>query len=114
MNDKQKELHRILKRVVSCCTMEMSDGSSINGDDITGKLRTCNAVMTRCILVAHLLMAGYSVNTVAQFLNRSVSGIHYLQNLDRHYMNTSRAYRIASKEVTRLGREEDATSSECL
>lgn len=102
MNDKQRELYRMLRIVVSCCVTEMPGGSSVSCEDIMGRPRTGNAVMTRCILVRRLLTAGYSVATVAQFLGRSAASIRYMLNLDRDFLRTSRAYRIATEEVSRL------------
>lgn len=55
MNDKEKELWRVIDNVVKCCAMEMPDGSlSITREDVLGKSRAENLVMTRCMVVEQM------------------------------------------------------------
>lgn len=104
MNNKQTELYRILDNVVKCCATQVDDTGklSVTKDDVLGKSRTENIVMTRCILVSQIIGAGYSVTTVAQLLHRTVPAIRHLINLGYQYRKTSRAYRIADAEATIL------------
>lgn len=101
MNNKSKELYNILNIVVECCAFQISeDGTmSITKDDILGKSRAENVVMTRCILVHQLIDAGYSITTCAQLLNRTIPAIRHLITLGYDYLKTSKAYRIANAEV---------------
>lgn len=48
MNDKEKYLHKILDAVVESCSY-IGGRFSITKEDILGKSRNENAVMTRCI-----------------------------------------------------------------
>lgn len=52
MNDKEKELYRVIDNVVKCYAIELPDGTlSISREDVLGKSRAENIVMTRCIVV---------------------------------------------------------------
>lgn len=79
MNDKERELWRIIDNVVACCTMTNTDGTStITKEDILGKSRAENIVMARCMVVEQMLHAGFSVTTVSIILNRSVQAVRHL------------------------------------
>lgn len=106
-NNKGRMIFRIVDIVVRCCATEIADGVyTVTTKDILGKSRTENAVMSRCILATQLTYAGYSVSTIAQLLGRTPASIRHMRDLDRQYMQTSRAYRIASAEATILCRKE--------
>lgn len=106
LNNKEKELYRIVDVVVRCCATEIEDGEpSISREDVLGKSRAENLVMTRCILASQILHAGYSVTTAAGLLRRSVPAVRNMLRMDRNYYDTSRAYRIASAEATLLCRD---------
>lgn len=65
MNDKEKELYRVIDNVVKCCAIELPDGTlSINREDVLGKSRAENLVMTRAMVVEQMLHAGFSVMTI--------------------------------------------------
>lgn len=102
MNDKERELYRIVDNVVRCCTTEIDGEMSVNRDAVLGKSRAENLVMTRCILASQLVYAGYSVTTTALLMRRSVPAVRNMLKMDRCYRETSRAYRIASAEATLL------------
>lgn len=103
MNAKEFELRRIMAIVVDCCsTLDNENKTSITTKDIIGKVRTENAVMSRCIFVSQAIKAGYSVSTVAFILKRTRQAIRYLKRLGDELRQTSRAYRIAEKEITLL------------
>lgn len=66
MNDKEKELYRIIDNVVNCCSIELRDGNrSITREDVLGKYRAENIVMTRCIVVEQMLHVGFSITTIS-------------------------------------------------
>ena len=107
MNDKEKLLYAILDNTISCCELEVSGTGtlSITREDVLGKSRAENLVMTRCILAAQLVHAGYSITTIAGLLNRSIPAVRHLVRMDRDYIDTSRAYRIASAQATLLNKD---------
>lgn len=107
MNDKETELYRIVECVVGCCATQVdADGTmSVTVDDVLGKSRAENVLMTRCILVGEIVGAGYSVTTAAQLLHRTPQAVRHLQELGYQYHRSSRAYRIAEAEAVLLCRK---------
>lgn len=99
MNNKQKELDRLVDIAVNCCTTEINGKRSVKREDVLGTCRCENVVMTRCILIAIILHSGYSISTAAFILNRTEQGIKHLEKLHDNYAKTSRAYRIALAEA---------------
>lgn len=52
MNKKEQAIWEILDNVIKCCAMTNPDGTpSITREDILGKSRVENLVMTRCMIV---------------------------------------------------------------
>lgn len=104
MNKKQQELQRIAKIVIDCCAMEIDDEgqTNITMKDVTGKSRRIDLVMTRCILAAKILANGFSIETIAKLLNRSVSAVRHLLKLEYGFKKTSKAYNIANREVDEI------------
>lgn len=102
MNDKATYLYKIAELVVNACATQVNnDGKmSVTIDDVMGKSREENAVMTRCILVSLIIAEGYSVSTLAQLLNRTPHAIRNLIAKASDYQFSSRAYRIANAEAT--------------
>lgn len=101
MNNKESELYRILDIVIECCATKVDDDRlSITREDVLGKSRSENVVMTRCILVSQIIGSGYSTTTAAQLLHRDTHTIRHLLELDYKYLSTSKAYRIAHAEAT--------------
>lgn len=102
MNNKQNYLHKITDIVVGCCASRIDDTGvmSITREDVLGKSREENVVMTRCILVMLILGEGYSVSTLAQMLHRTPHAIRNLQSKGCDYLRASRAFRIANAEAT--------------
>lgn len=111
MNDKETMLYRIVDVVVSCCAMQVDDDGtmSLTREDVLGKSKEENVVMTRCILAMCIISAGYSVTTVAQLLHRTPQSIRHLINLGHNYYKTSRAFRIANAEATIKLKDVEAT-----
>lgn len=55
MNDKEKELWRVIDNVIKCCAIELPSGElSITREDVLGKSRAENLVMTRCMVVEQM------------------------------------------------------------
>lgn len=102
MNNKELELYRILDIVVACCATDIDDKGtkSITKEDVLGKSRKENAVMTRAMFVSQVIDAGYSITTIAQLLDRTETAIRHLFKINIDYYKTSRAYRIAHAEST--------------
>lgn len=105
MNDKGSELYRILDNVVKSCTIELEGVVTATKEDVLGKSRLENVVMTRCILVHQIISAGYTTTTAAILLHRTPHAVRHLLELADNYMKTSRAYRIANAEATILCRD---------
>lgn len=106
MNDKEKELWRVIDNVVKCCAITDNNGTlNITREDVLGKSRAENLVMTRCMVVEQMLHAGFSITTIATILNRTVPAIRHLQKLAYQYLSTSRAYRLATAEATLLNKD---------
>lgn len=102
MNNKEKELYKLVDIAVECCATQIDETGtmSVTREDVLGKSRCENVVMTRCILTCIILHAGYSKTTVAQLLNRTIPAIRHLENLSDSYLKSSRAFRIAMAEAT--------------
>ena len=100
MNNKEKLMYMIIDTVVDCCSIEVKGIKSVTSEQVVGKSRAENVVMTRCIVAQQLVNAGYSMTTVVAVLNRSVHGIRHLIQVSDQYMHTSRAYRLAMAQAT--------------
>lgn len=113
MNNKEQELNRIVDYVVDCCATQVDDNGtmSLTREDVLGRSRAENIVMTRCILIQQILSAGYSTTTAAQLLHRTPHAIRHLLEVGVQYEKTSRAYRIANAEATMKCRELTAIAS---
>lgn len=106
MNDKEKEIYRVIDNVVKCCAIELPDGTlSISREDILGKSREENIVMSRAMVVEQMIHAGFIVITIAQILNRNVGSIRHLRKLAYDYISTSRVYRLATAQATLLNKD---------
>lgn len=107
MNDKEKLLYSILDNTISCCVVDVCGTCTpgITREDVLGRSKAENLVMTRCILAAQLHRSGYSMTTIAGLLNRTVAAVRHLLKMDREYTETSRAYRIASAQATILNKD---------
>lgn len=102
-NDKERELYRIVDCVAQCCAIRLPDGRmSITREGILGKSRTETLVMARCILIMQMARAGYSMQTAAQLLGRTVAAIRHLNSVAHNYHASSRAFRIAYNEASAL------------
>jgi len=100
MNDKEKRIYEVLDVVVDCCSMEIDGQITLTSSDVLSKSRKANVVMTRAIFVTELLFLGFSRDTIAQVLHRTVPAIGHLLDSAHSFRITSHAYRLAEAEAT--------------
>jgi hypothetical protein len=106
MNKKEELVNSIIDNVIKCCCVTRSDGStSITREDVLGKSRAENIVMTRCMVVEQMTHAGFSITTIGMILNRTVQATRHLLKMSGQYYETSRAYRLATSEATLLNKD---------
>lgn len=105
MNAKDTLLNQIVDKVVSCCASNVTGDYNFSREDVLGKARNENIVLTRTILVAQIIAAGFSTSTAALLLNRDVHTIRHLINLNNRLLKSSRAYRIAYQDAEKLCKE---------
>lgn len=106
MNKKEELIWSIIDNVIKCCAITKEDGSlSITREDVVGKSREENIVMTRCIVVEQMVHAGFSISTISTIINRTVQATRYLLKLSTQYYETSRAFRLATSEATLLNKD---------
>ena len=106
MNKKEELIWKVIDNVISCCTVAKSDGTkSITREDVIGKSREENIVMTRCLVVEQMVHAGFTISTIAFIINRTVQATRHLLRLSTQYYETSRAYRLATSEATLLNKD---------
>lgn len=105
MNAKDSLLNSIVDQVVNCCASSVAGDIPISREDVLGKARCENIVMTRTILVSQIIAAGFSTTTAAQLLHRDVHSIRHLVSLNERLMKSSKAYRIAYEEAVKRCKE---------
>lgn len=73
MNKKEELIWKVIDNVISCCAVTRIDGTkSITREDVVGKSREENVVLTRCLVVEQMVHAGFTISTIAFILNRTV------------------------------------------
>lgn len=100
MNDKEKTIYQVLDIVVDCCSMDIDGRPSVSAEDVLGKSRQSNIVLTRCIFITQMLFLGYTTATIALLLHRSETAIRHLLEVAHQSRLTSKAYRLAEAEAT--------------
>lgn len=100
MNNKEKSIYDVLDIVVNCCSTDINGKPSVTRDDVLGKSRQSNYVMTRCIFVTEMIFLGYTTATIALILHRSEPAIRHLLDSAHQFRITSNAYRLAEAEAT--------------
>lgn len=64
MNDKEKELWRVIDNVIKCCAITNPDGTlNITREEVIDKSRAENLVMTRC-MVGELMLTLFYVGVL--------------------------------------------------
>lgn len=59
MNKKEELIWKVIDNVISCCAVTRIDGAkSITREDVVGKSREENVVLTRCLVVEQMVHAG--------------------------------------------------------
>ena len=109
MNDKDRELYRIIDIVIECCTTRLgNENVSVTKEDIFGKCKRENANITRCMIAYHLCVFGLTHATIAMLLDRTEQSIRNL--IEEHYdlNKTNRAYNIANSQVERMINESNS------
>ncbi len=102
MNKKEELIWRVIDNVINCCAVTRIDGAkSITREDVVGKSREENVVLTRCLVVEQMVHAGFTISTIAFILNRTVQAIRHLLN----YYESSRAFRLSTSEATLLNKD---------
>ena len=113
MNKKEELLNKIVEIVAQCCSQE----DDITSDNLISLSRSENLVMSRCILVSMLQMAGFTIGSVSKLLNRTPQAIRNMYNIGFDFRKVSHAYRIAEAEATikvneLIGKEKENNSKE--
>lgn len=103
MNKKEELIWRVIDNVISCCAVTRIDGAkSITREDVVGKSREENVVLTRCLVVEQMVHAGFTISTIAFILNRTVQAIRHLLKISNDYYESSRAFRLATSEKSAM------------
>lgn len=106
MNKKEQLIWSIIDNVISCCSITRADGThSITREDLVGKSREENVVMTRALVVEQMVHAGFTITSIACILNRTVQATRYLFKMSTEFYQTSRAFRLATSEATLLNKD---------
>lgn len=101
VNNKQKELNKILENCISCCITKEGTAQVVK-EKVLGKARSINIVMTRCVCVNQLIQAGYNICTIAEALHKTPTSIRKIKRVSSVFEKFSKAYQIALKEASFL------------
>ena len=86
MNKKEELIWRVIDNVISCCAVTRIDGAkSITREDVVGKSREENVVLTRYLVVEQMVHAGFTISTIAFILNRTVQATRHLLKMSNDY-----------------------------
>lgn len=106
MNKKEELIWKVIDNVISCCAVTRTDGAkSITREDVVGKSREENVVLTRCLIVEQMIHIGFTISTIAFILNRTVQAIRDLLKMSNDYYKNSRVFRLATSEATLLNKD---------
>lgn len=106
MNNKESKLHAVVDAVVHCCETEIAPGQmSITAEDVLGKSRAENVVLTRQIVAMQLSHAGYTNTTIAQLLGCTAVRARTLIHEGYENLKNRRAFQFAYAEATLRVRE---------
>lgn len=84
MNKKEELIWKVIDNVISCCAVTRIDGAkSITREDVVGKSREENVVITRCLVVEQMVHAGFTTREQLDDMMRQ-SNVH-LTNNDNPY-----------------------------
>lgn len=105
MNRKDTEMSIIVDIVVDCCKSGAYEDTAMSRECLLGTSKNENVCMARAILVCQLIEAGYTITTISNLLKRTVQGIRHIVKTNYALMKSSRAYRIASNDVSERCKE---------
>src|SRR5574344_1395292 len=105
MNIKDYTLSRLIDIVVDCCKSAVYSDTTVTKEELLGSSKNENVCMARAILVCQLIDAGYTITTISHLLKRTVQGIRHIIKANYSLLKSSRAYKIASGEVTERCKE---------
>lgn len=106
MNKKEELIWKVIDNIINCCAVTRIDGvKPISREDVVGKSREENVVITRCLVVEQMVHAGFTISTIAFILNRTVQATRHLLKMSAVYYETSRAFRLATSEATLLNKD---------
>ena len=94
--------------------LELMGAKSITREDVVGKSREENVVLTRCLVVEQMVHAGFTISTIAFILNRTVQATRHLLKMSNDYYESSRAFRLATSEATLLNKDVEPITREQL
>lgn len=115
MNKKEELIWRVIDNVISCCAVTRIDvAKSITREDVVGKSREENVVLTRCLVVEQMVHAGFTISTIAFIINRTVQATRHLLKMSNDYYESSRAFRLATSEATLLNKALEPITREQL
>lgn len=97
MNNKEKELYKIVDIVIGCCSLKGND-QELRAKVLSGA-RDDNTVLTRCMLTRLLAFAGYSNATIAMLLHRDQKSVRNMLESARDCRRSRRTYRVAEDEA---------------
>ena len=101
VNNKQKELNKIIDNCISCCITKEGTNQVVK-EKVLGKARSINIVMTRCVCVNQLFKAGFNVCTIAEALHKTPTSIRNIKRVSLTMEKSYKAYRIALAEANQL------------
>ena len=101
VNNKQKELNKIIDNCISCCITREATNKIVK-EKVLGKARSINIVMTRCVCVNQLIQAGYNTCTIAEALHKTTTSIRKIKRVSSVFEKFSKAYQIALNEASSL------------
>lgn len=99
MNDKEREVYKIVDIVIACCAWDGNEEELRKR--VLGGSRDDNTVLTRCMMARMLAFAGYSNATIAMLLHRDQKSVRNMLESARDLRKQRRSYRIAEDEAMR-------------
>ena len=86
MNKKEELIWRVIDNVISCCAVTRIDGAkSITREDVVGKSREENVVLTRCLVVEQMVQRNMNKSELKEKIRRMKMEIQELEEcLDKY------------------------------
>lgn len=100
MNEKNSAIYEILKIVVDECTGEINNDAVVTKEDVLGKSKRENVIITRCLFVAQLRCAGFTESDIAAILGRQKRAVHEILAKAYEYKKKSKIFRITDAKLT--------------